>query len=285
MPPFGFDNDRLGLRQSHFAYWNDENDNNGKEGIGSQALKNLFQRFEEESVPMDLTCALQDLFHRAAEFSDKVQSESNQQMVMSRAVDSSIRIVLTEVLDQVSLLLEREGDQRSVLAALTSSSIQHAFQYLHSLQSMVLEVDTQKLQPFLHEFSEMEEDCPPIRVSLLSRALAFEFMAGKMDSITKMPSPRDNELGLKINVTPYLVVKSDEISDESCLLHKYSNCKVKVDYCSNKKFFNSSGSGVMGEAIVRIYISPGNEAKIPKEGSVWSLSEDCDKLSIAEVRA
>lgn len=287
MPPFGFENDRVGLLQptGSVSFMTDEIDSKLSFGMGSQALKNLFQRFEEESIPIDLTCALQDLLQVATDFSDKVQIESSHHLVMSKAVNNSIRIVLTEVFEQVALLLDLEGDQRRVLVALVRSSIQQAFHYFHTLQSMVLKADTKKLEPFLQEFSEMEEECPPIRVSLLSRALAFEFMAGKMNTVTKVPSGRDGEMGLKVNATPYLVVKSDDISEECCLLHKYNHCKVAIDYCSHKKFFNSSGSGVMGEATVRIYVNPDSEVKLPKEGRVWGSSGDCEKLNIAEVRA
>jgi hypothetical protein len=273
MPPFGFDNDRLGLLQMSFS---EEIDSRGDDGIGSEALKNLLQRFEEESVPIELSSALQDLFKKAGQFGDKVR-ETNHHIVMGKAVDSSIRIELTEVLDQVALLFEVEGDKRRVVAALTAASVKQALHYFQKLESMVLEADTKKLAPFLHEFSEMEEEYPPIRVSLLSRALAFEFMAGKMDTLMLS--------SLKVKATPYLVVKSDVISAQSCLLHKYSDCKVKIDYCSHKKLFSSAGSGVTGEAIVRIYVNPGKEVKIPKEGTVWSDSGDCDRLTIAEVRA
>lgn len=279
MPPFGFDNYRLGILQTSFSSLTEEIDSRGEDGIGSEALKNLLQRFEEESVPTELLCALQDLFKKAAQFGDRVR-ETSHHIVMGKAVDTSIRIELTEVLDQVALLFEVQGDKRRVVAALTAASIEQAYQYFHTLETMVVEADTKKLEPFLKEFSEMEEGYPPIRVSLLSRALAFEFMAGRMDSATL-----GDGLGLKVKVTPYLVVKSHVISDQSCLLHKYSDCRVKIDYCSHKTLFSSSRSGVMGEALVRIYVNPGQEVKIPKEGSVWDQSGDNDRLNIAQVRA
>lgn len=285
MPPFGFDNDRVVLLQSSFSHVTEEIDYHCDDGVGSEALKNLLLRFEEESVPMELACSLQDLFKKAAQFGDRVRRETSHHIVMSKAVDSSIRIVLTEVLDQVALLLEMNGDKRRVVASFTSSSIQQAFEHFHRLESMVLEADTTKLEPFLREFGEMEDDRPPIRVSLLSRALAFEFMAGKTDVATITSPCRANELGLRVKATPYLLAKSDDISEQSCLLHKYADCLVKIDFCSHKKLFTSSGSGIMGEAIVRIYVNPGKEVKIPKEGKVWSQSSDCDRLDIAEVRA
>jgi hypothetical protein len=58
-----------------------------------------------------------------------------------------------------------------------------------------------------------------------------------------------------------------------------------VDSCSHKKLFTSSGSGIMGEAIVRIYVNPGKVVKIPKEGKVWGQAGECDTLEIVQVRA
>ena len=285
MPPFGFDNDRVGLLQSSLSHLTEEIDHRGQDSVGSTALKNLLQRFEEENVPIELSCALQELFNKATECGERVRRETSYHIVMSKAVNSSIRIVLTEVLDQVAVLLEIDYDKRRVVAALTSSSIKQAFKRLQQLESMVLDADTSKLEPFLREFGEMDEDRPAIRISLLSRALAFEFMAGKIDEATISSSGKDDELGLRVKATPYLLAKSDDISENSFLLHQYKDCIVKVDYCSHKKLFTSSGSGVMGEAIVRMYVNPGEEVKIPKEGKVWSQSSDCDRLDLAEVRA
>lgn len=288
MPPFGFYNDRVSLMQSSFPHLTElteEIDNQGQTGGGSEALKNLLQRFEEDSVSAELSSALQDLFSRATELGDRVRTETSHHVVMSRAVETSIRIVLTEVLDQIAMLLEMEGDKRRVVAALTGSSIEQGLRLFRRIESMVMEADTTKLEPFLREFGAMGEDRPPIRVSLLSHTLAFEFMAGDIDTKAISNSGQDDGLGLRVRATPFLLVRSSDITENSCLLHKYKDCRVKIDYCSHKKIFTSSGSGIMGEAIVRVYVNPGEEVKIPKEGKVWSQSSDCDRPGIAEVRA
>lgn len=282
MPPFGFDNDRVGLLQSSFSEEIDIRQNS--DGIDSGALKNLLQRFEEERIPNDLADALRDLFHRATDFSEKIRNHEDNHALMNRAVDNSIRIVLAEILDQVALILDLEGNQRNVVADLTRFSIDQAFHYFNRLESLVLEANFERLRPFLEEFSLLREGSHPIRVCLTSKALAFEFVAGQVDTAV-LSRPDECHLGLRATATPYMVVKTDALAVESSFLQKYSDCKLKINYGSHKKLFTSSGSGIMGEAIVRIYVNPGKEVKIPKEGKVWGQPGECDKLELVQARA
>ena len=279
MPPFGFDNDRVGLLQTSFS---EDVGIHRNHGVDSAPLKHVLLRFEEGLG--DLGLELQGLFQRATEFSQNMHVDESRHPLMRKAADSSIRIVLVEILDQVALLLDLEGDQQNVVKGLTRSSISQAFHYFDRLESMIQVADHEKLIPFLEEFSQLQPNNLPFRLSLTSRSLAFEFVAGQPDTATLSPSDQCS-LGLRVTATPYLVVKTDAIACQNNILKKYSDCKVKVDSCSHKKFFTSSGSGIVGEAIVRIYVNPGKEVKLPKEGKVWGEAGECDKLEIVQARA
>jgi hypothetical protein len=279
MPPFGFDNDRVGLLQTSFS---EDIDSHRSNGIDSGALKNVLHRFEEDLG--ELGNSLRDLLQRASEFSQNMHTDESRHVLMRKAADGTIRIVLAEILDQVALLLELEGSRRRVVADLTHFSISQAFHYFDRLESKIQVTDHEKLKPFLEEFSRLQEGNRPIRLSFTSRALAFEFVAGQVDTTVLSPSD-ECSLGLRVAATPYLVVKTDAVAGQNDILQKYSDCKVMVDSCSHKKLFTSSGSGIMGEAIVRIYVNPGKVVKIPKEGKVWGQAGECDTLEIVQVRA
>jgi hypothetical protein len=93
------------------------------------------------------------------------------------------------------------------------------------------------------------------------------------------------DLPLAVSVTPALFVQAADIKASSELLQQYLSCKVKVEYCSHKKLFSSSGSGVVGEAIVRVCVITANDAKIGGKGSAWCKDGDVGKLRVDEVRA
>ena len=279
MPPFGFDHDRVGLLQTSFS---EDVGIHRNHGVDSVPLKQLLLRFEEDLG--DLGLALQNLFQRATVFSQNMHADESRHPLMSKAADGSIRIVLVEILDQVAVLLDLEGDQRNVVKGLTRSSISQAFHYFDRLESMIKVADHEKLKPFLEEFSQLRQKNLPFRLSLTSRALSFEFVAGQVDTAVLSPSEQCS-IGLRVTATPYLVVKMDAIAGQNNILATYGDCKVKIDSCSHKKFFTSSGSGIVGEAIVRIYVNPGKEVKIPKEGRVWGEAGECDKLEIVQARA
>lgn len=279
MPPFGFDHDRVGLLQTSFS---EDVGIHRNHGVDSVPLKQLLLRFEEDLG--DLGLALQNLFQRATVFSQNMHADESRHPLMSKAADGSIRIVLVEILDQVVLLLDLEGDQRNVVKGLTRSSISQAFHYFDRLESLIKVADHEKLKPFLEEFSQLRQKNLPFRISLTSRVLSFEFVAGQADTAVLSPSDQCS-IGLRVTATPYLVVKMDAIAGQNNILATYGDCKVKIDSCSHKKFFTSSGSGIVGEAIVRIYVNPGKEVKIPKEGRVWGEAGECDKLEIVQARA
>jgi hypothetical protein len=93
------------------------------------------------------------------------------------------------------------------------------------------------------------------------------------------------DLPLTIRVTPVLFVLAAGIKVSSELLQQYNSCKVKVEYCSHKKLFSSSGSGVVGEAIVRVCVITANDAKLGGKGSAWCKDGDEGKLRVEEARA
>jgi hypothetical protein len=281
MPPFEFDIDRVGPLPSTFS---EDVDIHSDNGIDCGVLKNLLSRCEEERIGADLSRELRALLQRATEFSRNAHAAQHHHALTSRAVDGSIRLVLAELLDQVALVLDLEGNQRHVVSALTRFSISQALNYFNRLEAMIRGADHDKLKPFLDEFSRQREPSLPFRLSLTSRALAFEFVAGQVDTAL-LPSSDERSLGIRVTATPYLLIKTDAVVGENNILQKYSNCMVKVDKCSHKKLFTSSGSGIMGEAMVRIYVNPGKEVKIPKEGQVWGQAGVHEKLHLIQARA
>lgn len=282
MPPLEAMNGGNALLQHSSSFLIDENSSN--HFTGPRDLKVLLRKLAEGNASTDVVSHVNDLLERASSLRDKVNNRRDLHSVMTQAVTSSIQTALTDVLHQAAVILEERDEKGDIVETVTNFSIQRAIQFFDRLETMALEADTEKLESFFQEFSEIEGTRPAIRVSLLSRSLAFEFTAGNTDT-ANIPSQSEDTLPIQVGVTPYLVVSSDDVAEQSTLLHDYSQCQVKIDFASHKKLFLSSGSGVMGEALVRAYINPGKVVKIPKEGKVWRDSGECGRPDIAEVRA
>jgi hypothetical protein len=285
MPPFGNgdDGDDL-IRSTSFlkdeAFLSDRDD-----GVRPQDLKLLLNRMEEESIPTDLAANIRDLFEKASELEDKVMG-IRKESVLANAVDHSICYTLWAILDQIATLYERqEGDSKLGVSALISSAVSRSFRFLDKLEKCMVRPADKALEPCLRDLvSGHDIEDQQIRVSVLSSSLAFEFMAGQ-SATEDLKQASSESLPLKVNIVPFLFAKASDVMETRGLIHQYKACDVNVDYCAHKKLFSSSGSGVVGEALVRVHVTPKSDIKVGKKGCAWSKGGDVGKLRLVEVRA
>jgi hypothetical protein len=291
MPPFG-NEDAKGvlLRSSRSSFFKDDVLDHcfQADGVRPEHLNLLLNRMKEDSVPADLLSSTRDLFVRSSDLEDKVLN-NGEYSILKRAIHGSIRYTLTVILDQMATLIESEGDIKLVVLGLTKSAIERSFRFLDRIETILFDPGTDNLESHLRELlvdDGLRVEDPHIRVSVLSSSPSFEFMAGQTDT-QRINETSSDSLPLTVNTTPFLFVKASDILERSRGWQQCKTCHVKVDFCSHKKLFSSHGSGVIGEAIVRAHVSPGNHFEAcKKEGCVWHQeSGDRGTLRVAEVRA
>lgn len=243
----------------------------------------IMQRLEK-SVPVELVCGVRSLFDQATRVVAETQDDTARQPIVKKAVHLSVQSILADVVDQVATLVDLDDNKRSVVTALARASIGRAVQNLDRLEHVVQKSDDNDcLESLLNKLKGMDE-CTPVRVSMLSRPLALEFMAGQTDTRSFSPKAAD-ELPFDVDLTPYLYVTMGDISNDNNLLENFSSIDVKIDRCTHRKFDAPSQSGFIGEAMVRAYVTPGSEEHMPMQGAVWSRTGDTGRLGIVEVRA
>lgn len=252
------------------------------DSVEKEKLTMIMERLEE-SVPMELVCGVRSLFDRATRVVVETEDDTTYQPIVKQAVSRSVQSILTDVVDQVSMLMELDENKRVVVEGLARAAVCRAGKNLDRLESLVNRPGEGGLEPFLNKLEGMDE-CTPVRVSMLSRPLALEFMAGHTETRSLPPAGQD-DLPLGVDLTPYLYVTMDDMSEGNTLLEEFSTINVKIDHCSHRKYDAPSRSGFVGEAVVRAYVTPGKEAKISKQGTVWSHNMDPGRLGIVEVRA
>jgi hypothetical protein len=284
MPPFGNGGDGTVLFRSGSFLKDEVFLSDRDDGVRPQDLKLLLNRMEEESIPTDLTANIRGLFEKASELEDKVMG-IGKESVLAKAIDHSIRYTLWEILDQIATLYEIEGDIKLVVSALISSAVSRSFRFLDKLEKFMVQPADRALEPCLRDLmSGQDIEDQQIRVSVLSSSLAFEFMAGQ-SATGDLKQASSESFPLKVNIVPFLFAKASDAVETRGLIHQYKACDVKVDYCAHKKLFSSSGSGVVGEALVRVSVTPKSDIKVAKKGCAWSKGGDVGKLRLIEVRA
>jgi hypothetical protein len=288
MPPFGNrDCDSVSLRSSSSSFFKDDTLYGMQEQNGvarPEDLKFLLNRMEEESIPADLISKIKGLCEKASEVGNRI-AKGRRELVLAKAIDHSIGVRLLAILDQIAAIFESEGDTKLVLSALTIMAVSRSFQFLDKLEKAVNQPVDEKLEGCLRNLLDAQTfDDQLIWVSNLSSSLSFEFVAGQSD-MKQLDKNFSGDLPLTVSVTPVLFVRAADIKASSELLQQYNSCKVKVEYCSHKKLFFSSGSGVVGEATVRVCVITANDAKLGGKGSTWCKDGDVGKLRVDEARA
>lgn len=252
------------------------------DSVEKDNLTMIMERLEE-SVPMELACGVRSLFDRATRVVAETEDDTSCQPIVKQAVNRSVQSILTDVVDQVSMIMELDENRRVLVTGLARAAVTRAVQNLDRLETLVHKPNEEGLEPFLNKLEGMDE-CTPVRVSMLSRPLALEFMAGHTDTRSFPPAGRV-DLPLDVDLTPYLYVTMADMSEGNTLLEDFSTINVKIDKCTHRKYDAPSRSGFVGEAMVRAYVTPGKEAQMPKQGAVWSRNVDTGRLGIVEVRA
>jgi hypothetical protein len=287
MPPFGNrDSDAIFMRSSSSSSFYKDDTLYGMQENGvarPEDLKFLLNRMEQECIPADLISKIKGLCEKASEVGDMI-AKGKRELVLAKAIDHSIGITLLAILDQIAAIFESEGDIKLVLSALTVSAVSRSFRFLDKLEKAVIQPVDEKLEGCLRNLLNAQTvDEQVIRVSHLSSSLSFEFVAGQSD-MKQLGRSFSEDLPLTVSVTPVLFVQAADIKASSELLQQYNSCQVKIEYCSHKKLFSSSGSGVVGEAIVRVTVITANDAKLGGKGSTWSKGGDVGKLRVDEAR-
>lgn len=292
MPPFGESKSLLLPRSSSFLKEEALNCVIEKHGVAHKDLEAVLDRLGEASSVADPVIArIKETFEHAFSIRKKlVQQEQEQSSeITRRAVDHSVGRALLTVLDHLAVLFESEGEMKSLVSTLIMSTIERSTQLLNKLDSVVDDPPNDQLEGCLRQILSWDAfgDNQQVYVSLLSPSLAFEVSAGEnhMRDLQASSSSPDS-LPLRVNVSPFLLVRADDVETSSHHnISRYEECKVNVEFCSHTRLFSSERSKVLGEAVVRVYISPAKEAKSGQKGFAWGQGADVEKLRVAEIRA
>ena len=258
------------------------NDSLEKDNLETNKLAMIMASLEQ-SVPVELVCGVRSLFDQATRVVARTQNDTAHQPIVNKAVHRSVQSILSDVVDQIATLVDLDETKREVVTALARASIGRAAQNLQRLDRLAQTPTEEGLDGILSKLEGVDERTP-VRVSMLSRPLALEFMAGHADT-SHFPAARSDELPFDVDLTPYLYVAMEDMEEGNKLLEDFSTINVKLDSCTHRKLDAPSQSGFVGEAMVRAYVTPGKEEQMPTQGKVWTTTGDKGRLGIVEVRA
>ena len=284
MSPFG-DGDDWTSRARSGSYLKEEMSYKDRAaGVRPHDLKLLLHRMKSEENPVELVHSVTMLFEKAFRLENEV-IKAKESMV-AKAIGRTIRLALYRFLDQIESVFDSEGDEKSVVSALIFFAVSRNIRIIEVLERASAKMSHEKLECCLRDLADGDDfDDRLIRVStLVESTLAFEFMAGWS---TYESLEQSEMLPLQVNITSFLFAEEKEVLETRGSIHKFKTCDVKIKLCSHRRLLASTGSGVVGEALVKVNLMPISDIGTgTKDGSAcWSRGKDVSKLRLLEVRA
>jgi hypothetical protein len=253
------------------------------EQVGMEKLEPIFQSTDPQHA--ELLSTLRRLFEKAERLTDKI-SRSPSNSATLKACNLSARLSVSLLLDQVALLLEnRAANNETFNATVVVSSVGNTEHFLDTIERVATQPSNEIIEDQLNQLLESkDQDETRLRLSAWSRDLAFEFRTGNTDVRILEESGSNDTLPLSVYVDPIVYIREAEMLNRNDAIKSHKGCQVKIDYVSHKKVANTASSAVIGEAIIRVQISPNIDFQ-EKRLAVWGKDEDCQKMRVVEARA
>lgn len=206
--------------------------------------------------------------------------EMLEESTLSTACRIAIRENVSKALDGVQNLSDGEMGMKSDNAVFVLG-IGRALELAAKMEVFVARLLDPKLEAQLRFFlgGKCRADGVSIRLSNCASSIAFELGAAPV-SFSCLP--------ISVSVEPFIFFRAPDIVDDTRNLATYRQCKVNIESCSHKPLYRSSRGGTVGDAIVRVRVSEGQD-----EGSrggkhalrTWGKDGDVEKFRVVEVRA
>ena len=256
------------------------------EQVGIEKLEPIFKNTDPQHA--ELLSTLKCLFEKADRLCDKIASSPSSSATL-QACNLSARLSVSLLLDQVALLLENgAANNETFNATVVASSVGNTEYFLNTIERVATQPLNEVIEDQLQELLQnQDQDETRLHLSAWSPDLAFEFRTGNTD-VRVLECYSSDTLPLSVYVDPTIYIREAEILNRNDAIKSHKGCQVKIDFVSHKKVTNSASSAVIGEAIVRVQISPhrdDNSRGTKKKLAIWGKDEDCAKMRVVEARA
>jgi hypothetical protein len=235
-----------------------------------------------------LVLSLKKLLRKTEKLNAKIEQMDGKSAIL-RASSLSVRDTTTLILDQIASLFEN-GDVEAPAATVVATIIKRSIKFVDMIENTVSQSPNEKLETRLQKLLESQGTGETrLRFSSWSSSLAFEFHTGASD-IMKLrnceESSSQESLPLTVYAEPIIFASAADMSAEHNPIDSYTQCAVKVDYCSHRSLACCSlESHLMGEATIRVYVTPAGSISRSTNMPVWGRDNDVTKMRVLEARA
>jgi hypothetical protein len=229
----------------------------------------------------ELLLTLKKLLRKTEMLNAKMEQIDGDSAILS-AISLSVHDTTTLILDQVASLFEN-GDAEASATTIVATTTKRSIKFLDMIENTVSQPPNEKLETRLQKLLESQGTRKTrLRLSSWSSSLAFEFHTGASDC-NLLYCESQESLPLTVYAEPIIFASAADMLAENNPIDSYTACAVKVDYCSHRSLACSLESHLIGEATIRVYVTPGSLSR-SKHLAVWGRDNDVTKMRVAEAR-
>jgi hypothetical protein len=230
----------------------------------------------------ELLQSLKKLLRKTEKLNAKIEQIDGDSATFS-AFSLSIRDTTALILDQVASLFEN-GDVEASVATVVATSTKRSIKFIDMIENTLSQPPNEKLETRLQMLLESQgTNETRLRLSSLSSSLAFEFQSGGSD-MNLLYRDSQEAFPLTVYAEPIIFASAADMLAENNPIDSYTACSVKVEYCSHRSLAYSLESHLIGEATIKVYVTPGPLSR-SKKMPVWGRDTDVNKMRVVEARA
>lgn len=253
-----------------------------------------FKACEVEDEHAKLVAALQNLslrVNRLLAFGKETDSSLSETL---QACSASLRTRMPLVLRQTKELVEGVGPKTRLVCKLRSNlALFRAIQYVDRIQEGFesKEALDKQLRTVLAglDMASLPEDFKKglsFRISpWVASVLSFDLPVGESAHAPLQGS--GSKLPIDVEVEPVVEFRADDLASVSYAHDAARACKVTIVECKHTARGFCSGAGMIGEATIRVNVSPldGSSSATKQQLQVWGRDKGVKGLRIKEARA
>lgn len=237
----------------------------------------------DDSHHSELLLSLEKFLRKTEKLNTKIEQIDGDSAILS-ACSLSVRDATALMLDQVASLYESGDVEASAATVVATKNTKRSIKFIDMIENTVSQPPNEKLETRLQKLLESEGTGETwLRLSSWSSSLAFEFHAGVSDS-NLLYCESQESLPLTVYAEPIIFASAADMLAENNPIDSYTALAMKVEYCSHKSLACSLESHQIGEATIRVYVTPGSLSR-SKEMPIWGRDDDVNKMRVVEARA